>query len=73
MTHYLKPIASGPLRILAGLVLSLASPIVADAKPARRFILVNLAHGFSREGIFEVRRALPDVAGAKIRVGIGRE
>jgi hypothetical protein len=72
MTGYLKSIAAGRLLILAGLALSLASRAVADNGPARQFILVNREPGpVSREGFVEIRCVLPDVANAKIRVGIG--
>jgi hypothetical protein len=60
------------LNILAGLILSLASPVMAEAEPVKQFILLNREPGpVSREGFVEIRRALPDVANAKIRVGIG--
>lgn len=72
MTNDLKSIAAGPLLPLAGLAMALASHAVADAEPPRQFILVNRTTAPIAPGDFEeVKRALPDVPGANIRIGIG--
>ncbi len=64
------PFFSVPLLTLA--ILFLPAPVRARAEQTSQFILVNRVPGqVSRAGFEEVKHALPDVPGARIRIGAG--